>query len=511
MFLFLYYLVSPDKGKQRMKRIFFVMLAGAALFWGCQTTEIQPDPALPVTLYKQFSMSEANPNSSDQLSNEAVDNRILKNPEKWWQALGSEDLNRLIDQALESNFDLKTLDARLAQAQANISKAEAAFFPGVDFSFGGQKKHTRIKTGSSSTALTDASHSWDSSLSSAYSPDVWGEAKADKMTMAMVHQAAIQDLNAARFDVTVSMAQAWVDIIAIRNKKQILSRQIKTNYIVLELLRLRFANGKATALDISQQQEAISEINAQLPLLEKQEQILLHSLALLAGQTTARGIELKTVRLDQSLPIPDVGIPADLLENRSDIQAAKMRLLAAQWDIQAAKADLMPSFNLTARALFSSGKLDLLFQNWVAALAASISGPLFDGGQRRAEIERVKAVVQEKVSLYAGVVAKAVFEVEDSLVSIQKQDEYVTLLEQELRINQMTLRDALIQYQNGQSSYLNYLIAQAGVQRLERQLAGEQAICVKERIRLFKALGGKGLSEMQTPGENTDFPGEKLE
>ncbi|MBU1194329.1 MAG: efflux transporter outer membrane subunit [Proteobacteria bacterium] len=491
-----------------MRRIFFVMLAGMLIFSGCKTTETQTDVSVSIPLSGQFSMSAENKPSPGELPDDfprkSIDKRqdtdTVLNPEPWWQFLGSDDLDHLIEQALVLNFDLKTLDARLAQARATISKTDAAFFPLLDFSFGGQKKHTRIKTSSGSSPRTDGSHSWDGSLSGSYSPDVWGEYDADKKAALMSHDAAAQDLSAFRFELTVNIVQTWVDIIAARHKKQILHEQIKTNDTVLKLLKLRFRNGKATALDISQQQEAIAEVNAQLPLLEKQEQVLIHALALLSGKTTADGIQLKTVAFDQFSPLPDIGIPSDLLKNRSDIQAARMRLLSATWDIKAAKADLLPSFSLTARALFSSGKLDLLFQNWVATLAASIAGPLFDGGQRHAEIERVKAVVQEKVNLYAAVVARAVFEVEDSLISIQKQDQYVRLLEQELAIARVALRDALVQYQNGKSSYLNYLTAQAGVQRLERQLAGEQSSCVKERIGLYKSLGGKGASGIHPSG-----------
>ena len=69
-------------------------------------------------------------------------------------------------------------------------------------------------------------------------------------------------------------------------------------------------------------------------------------------------------------------------------------------EVKAARADLMPSFSLSAQALFSSGELDLLFHNWVASLAASVAGPLFDGGLRKAEVERARAAAMEQVSIF---------------------------------------------------------------------------------------------------------------
>ena len=109
----------------------------------------------------------------------------------------------------------------------------------------------------------------------------------------------------------------------------------------------------------------------------------------------------------------------------------------------------------------------------------------------RSEVKRAKAAAQEQLSLYAQIVAKAILEVEDSLVSIQKQEAYIQLLEGELSVVRLTLKDAMIQYQNGQSSYLSYLIAWTRIERLERQLVGERATIIKDRIELHRALGWK--------------------
>jgi outer membrane protein TolC len=289
--------------------------------------------------------------------------------------------------------------------------------------------------------------------------------------------------------VTADVVETWIDIISARNKKRILDHQIQINTTLLDLQRLRFVNGKANALDVSQQREALAEAGSQVPLLEKQEQLMLNRLAFLSGKAIANAVVLTSTQMPEPLPLPRVGIPSDLLTNRPDVQAAGMRLSSALWEVTAAKADLLPAFHLTAQALFSSGTLDLLFHNWVATLAGSIAGPILDGGLRRAEVERVKAVVDEQVSEYARTVAHAIFEVEDLLVTIQKQAAYIRLLEEELEVVRLTLKDARVQYQNGKSSYLAYLIAWTSIERLERQLVGERATLIKEQIQLYRSLG----------------------
>ncbi len=456
-----------------MRSVIFALLAGCLLFSGCRTTAPVQDAALPFTLSESFSLD-----SGTQLP-----------LEHWWLFLDSEELNHLMAQALEHNFDLQILSARIDQARAAEAKSAAALFPTLNFSAGGQRKGTQVKPSAGSSSRYDGSHSWNSSLSGDYTADIWGEADADRKVQALGHQAAQQDLRATTLEITVRIAEAWVDIIAARSRHQILERQVETNKTLLELLKLRFVNGRASALEVSQQQEALAEARAQLPLIEKQERLLLNQLALLTGKPGILPLQIQTRDLPETAALPKTGYPSDLLQNRPDIQAAQLRLAATQWDITAAKADLLPSFTLTAQALFSSGKLDLLFHNWVATLAGSIAGPLFDGGLRRAEVDRLEAVARERLNQYAAAVAGAVLEVETALISIQKQDEYIRLLKEELAVARIALKDARVQHQNGQSSYLNYLVIWSGIQRLERQLVSESASAVKERIRLQAALG----------------------
>ncbi len=462
-----------------MRSICVVMLVIVFLVSGCKTVEPELKAPVPVKVPDSFSI---------ELSGEET-------TAYWWMSFYSDELNTLIKDAIDNNFDLQVLKTKIDQAEASVRKEAAADVPGFGFSFGGEKRRTKIKTDTSAESTYKNSHSWDGSLTGTYTADVWGEIEAEQQSKRSDLKAAVEDLSFSTLELSADVAETWVDIIASRNEKNILDNQIRINKTLLELQKLRYANGKANALDVSQQREALAEANSQVPLLERQEGLLLNSLAFLIGKARPDTIKISTRKLPEPVPLPRVGIPSDVLKNRPDIIAAKHRLSSAQWEISAAKADFLPSFELTAKALFSSGELDLLFHNWVATLAASIAGPVFDGGVRKAELERVKAAAQEQLNLYAKTVAGAIREVEDSLIKIEKQDAYIQLLEEELSVARITLKDARIQYLNGQSSYLNVLSTWTSIERLERQLVGERATYIKDRIGLHKALGWKGTSK----------------
>lgn len=462
-----------------------VLLVG---LFGCGTKSVKTDVPLSFEMPKAYLYQ-----ASGQIQFEG---------KKWWHCFENKELNHLIDQALAHNFEIRVLKSRVQQAEAAVRQIKASFFPTLDFSFGGDRTHTRTKTDTSTK--TDGSHSWDASLGAVFTPDIWGKLSAQQKAKVYELEAARKDLDLAVLELTQTISENWLDIITVREKQKILARQVENNKTLLKLQKLRFVNGRASALEVSQQQEALAQASAQVPVLAKQEATLLNTLVYLCGRPDSPAIAVTTKGLPELKQFPSQGVPADLLEKRPDIKAAQLRFLSSQWNIKAAERNRFPDLRLTAQALFSNGALDLLFHNWVASLAASLAGNVFDGGVKTSIIEQNQAAAGERAALYAQVVAQAVREVEDSLVNIRHQDAYVELLEKELATARVTLKDALVQYRNGQSSYLNYLTTWTKIQSLERSLQGEKASAVKARISLFRSLGWTVPPETQNTGHKSD-------
>jgi len=411
-------------------------------------------------------------------------------PDRWWRAFNSRELNSLVKEALSNNFDIQTAWAKLRQADAIARKAGAALMPTVNYDAGAEQKRLQTQLSGNGDKSTREEQSWHMGLAASYEVDLWGRLHSQRQAEMFNFQAAREDLDAAAVTVSAKVVETWVDILAVRRKITILNNQIQMNVTLLDLQKLRFSNGIANALDVSQQRETLAAAKAELPLLQLSERRFLNSLILLTGKASAGELELKQNILPDLIPVPPAGLPADLLASRPDVRAAGLRLRSADWEISAARADRLPAMTLSAQAAFSSAGRDLLFDNWVTGLAAAITGPLFDAGKRKAEVERTRAVAEEFLAGYAKIVAGAVKEVEDSLVTENRQREYIDLLKNRLAAARLTLKNAGIEYRNGQSDYLSYLVAWISIQNLERQLVGEQAILIKNRVALYRTLGG---------------------
>nr|WP_321402337.1 efflux transporter outer membrane subunit [uncultured Desulfobacter sp.] len=456
-----------------------IVLMSVVFIAGCNL--IGPDPAavMPVELPDAYVHQTETPTPGTDSDNSVGG---------WWLAFDVDELSDLIQAGLGANHDLKVLKARADQALAKVKSEKSNLGPTLDYSLGGEQKYSQSKT-SGQSIVSDNNHSYSAALNAGYTIDLWGKNRADVSARELEYLAAVQDLADGALTLSTEIADTWVDIVSVRTRMQLLNRQIAANRMTLKLLELRYINGMATALDVSQQRQALAQVLSAMPLLEKEEKQLGNAMGLSLGRTPGTPVGVSTTELPRTFLAPQPGIPADLLENRPDIRAARMRLDAAALDVESAKADLLPELTLSASAAFSSGTLDLLFQNWVVSLGAALAGPLLDAGERKAEIERTRAVVREEVNTYAKTVAGAIGEVEDALVAIDRQNAYIDLLEQQLLAVKVTLQDARVQYLNGQSSYLNYLSAWASMESLERQLVSERATYVKERIALYNVTG----------------------
>ena len=451
----------------------FIIMTGILVFAGCTT--FQPKTS-------HLSLSAIPESYSLYSGNESIQNQ-------WWKAFNSEELNSLVEEALSGNFDILTAWSRLKQADALARQAGANLMPSLNYSGSAQKSWQQTKGDDTGTSRTD-SESFSTGLAASYEIDLWGRLSALRKSQVLEFNAARDDLDAAAVTVTAKVVSTWIDILSTRRQIAILNEQIRINENLLELENLRFANGKASALDLSQQREALAAAKARRPSLQLAEQQSLNALAILLGRSSSQELSVEQQDLPALISVPDTGLPADLLASRPDVRAAGLRLFSSDWQVSAAKADRFPSISLSANGVFSSDSFDLLFSNWVSTLAASITGPLFDSGKRSAEVDRLKAVAEASLTSYAQTVAEAIQEVEDGLITEKRQNEYIALLEDQLNASRLTLKDARLQYINGQDNYLSYLTAWTSVQSLERQVVSERATLIKNRVDLYRAVGG---------------------
>ncbi len=422
---------------------------------------------------------------------------------QWWLNFGAVELNRLIDTGLADNLSLRETWARLAQSRAVAARTGASRYPDLTGSASAgtsrSQSDTRAATGAEAFSL---------GLASSYELDLWGRLQAERQTAALDVAAAREDLNTGAITLAAEIASRWLGIISSRQQKALLEKQLRANETILELVELRFRNAMVSALDVYQQKQLVENVQAEIPLVEEKERLRRHELAVLLGKPPGADLKITADRFPDLPALSAVGLPAGLLSARPDIRAAGRRLEAADWQIAAARANRLPAISLSAQARYGeSDDLDTLFDTWLFNLSASLTAPLLDGGRRKAEVERTRAVVDQKLAAYRDTVLNAVKEVEDALVSEEKQQAHITGLRQIIATAQKALEEASVRYRNGISDYLPVLSQLLSVQSLENKLILRQENRLAIRIALHRALGGAWPTELLPPDDATQRTG----
>lgn len=413
----------------------------------------------------------------------------------WWTTWNSPELDGLIETALTNGFSIQAAEARLRQAAATARREAADLVPEISLDAGGAYRE-REQDG-----VTAETETYSLGLAGSYEIDLWGRVRSVADAARAEFDASREDVRTAQITLAGEVAETWIDLLVQRSQLSLLQGQLETSRKTLDLLELRFRNALSTSLDVFQQRQVVGEVEALIPLAEANIGVLERRLAILLGVPPATPPAVGADGLPEPPPLPDPGLPADLLAHRPDIRAAGYRLVAAGERVQAARAARLPALRLTAGAGYESEDLSTLFDNWLANLAGNLALPLIDGGSRRAEVSRIEALRDERLVAYRQAVFEAFAEVENALVREAKQVEHLAATERQLAAARNGLEEAAYRYRNGLQDYLAVLTQLVSVQRLEREEVARRGQRLQYRVALHRALGGVAADEAADPME----------
>lgn len=458
--------------------LLIILLSQPLLICGCMDLRPEHVDPVPANLPNHFTLYNT------------ADDSLLP----WWNSFNNSELNQLIKSGLTDNLNLQEAWARLSQVRALAARSKADQYP--DLWVDGTGAHLRTD---SSETRQQTNDNFGLGLNTGYEIDLWGRVQAKVRGAELDLYATREDVNGLMLSLSSMIGEAWVELLSQRQQQQQLTQELELNTKLLELIEMRFTMSRASALDVYQQGQTVTALKGGLIISRARRQLQLNQLALLTGRSATTDLQLIQVEFPKISDLPPTGLPADLLAGRPDIRAAGLRLQSANWHVAAARADRLPKISLGGAVNYTSTALDILLDNWILKLAASLTGPIFDGGYRRAEVERSRAVVDERLAAYRGTVLTAIREVEDALAREQQYRDFLTNIDQQLQLTRMAYREATRRYLNGLIDFLPVLREQINLITFQLDRIQTGADLLKARIGLYKALGGSWMKEMVEP------------
>ncbi len=404
----------------------------------------------------------------------------------WWQAFGSSQLQPLLDEALAANPDLRITAERVRQAAILLENAGAARLPTANL--GGNTGWRRSDDGRG-TAIDG--ESTGASLAIAYEVDLWGRLAAGVEAARADLAASRYDLDAARLSLATGVAATYFQYLSLQTRLGIARENLAIAERVLAIVEARYRNGAASVLDVSRQRATVLAQRAAIDPLAVQARQTLTALAVLLGRAP-QPLPLSEERLEH-LAVPGIaaGLPAELLVRRPDLASAEARLAAADADVAAARAALLPAIELSGSSGLATAALaSLANPASTLALTASLAHTVFDGGRLRNQVALSRSQREQLVQTYRQAVHTALKEVEDALGNAARdrlQEDTQLLIREEAR---RSLRLAELRYREGVDDLLTVLDAQRTLFQAEDQLAQLRLARLADALDLYKALGG---------------------
>jgi len=404
-------------------------------------------------------------------------------PDRWWTVFESERLNALVDTATASNFTLRTAWQRLQAAEAVVDREDGALYPDLEASGRAEQR------GGTDDAFAVGGN-LELGLSSTYEVDLWGRIRSRVEAEALRAEATRADYQTAALSVSAEVVRTWAQWAEARSQRRLVDSQIETNVTVLELLENRLEAGQVRSPDVLRQRQLVESTREQRAAVETRVQVLEHRLAVLLGRPPQAGVGAPPDTLPAPPPLPEAGVPTDLVQRRPDVQSAFRRLKAADRDLAAAISDQYPRLTLSASGSTIAGSATDLFETWAYSFAGNLLAPLFRGGELRAEVDRTEAVRTQRLFEYGQTILTAFQEVEDALIREQQQRTQIRQLEEQVDLARQSYQQLRVQYLNGTTDYLDVLTALDEVQQLRRDRLSAKLTLVLDRIALYRALAG---------------------
>ena len=289
----------------------------------------------------------------------------------WYKKYNESYLNKLVDQALANNYDLKTAALNVESAYANLGLNRADLFPTLSGSVGGSR-------GRDISTSSNWSKTYSSGFNVSYELDLFGKIRSAVNSSEWSAKASEFDLENARLTLINSVVSGYFEMLYLNDSLK-WTRQNLSDYREIEkIIKAKYDYGKSEQLDYRQIKNSILGLENRVLEIQKNiednrkymRNLISSSMQFSDNTNSISSIKFQGVDLD---------VPYTALSNRPDIRAAISRLNSSFYDNQTAQLNFFPSINLGAGlSSGQAGRADDSFKLNFLSGNVSISLPFLD-------------------------------------------------------------------------------------------------------------------------------------
>lgn len=319
-------------------------------------------------------------------------------------------LRECCDYAVEHNISVKQQENQLRQRELQLETAKSQRLPdlnasaGQNFSFGRglTAQNTYTNTNTSSTSL-----SLGTSVPLFTGFQIPNQIKLNRLNL----DAAMQNLEKAKNDIRMQVAQAYVQILYNMEMADVARRQIDIDSMQVVRLQAMVDNGKASGAQLSQQEATLAQSRLTATQADNNLQLAYLSLTQLLELPTPDGFSvvrptIQKIQMTQNTLMSPDAIYAEALTIKPEVQSAQLAVSAAERNVDIAKAGNYPTLSLsggmgtnyyTTSGFKSDGLSKQLKNNFSQYIGLNLNVPIFNRYQTRNSIRSAQIDQQNQL------------------------------------------------------------------------------------------------------------------
>ncbi|MCX8084862.1 MAG: TolC family protein [Calditerrivibrio sp.] len=429
------------------------------------------------------------PNIPEQIKIAHFSSNIdLKN--NWWEELNDPILNRLIEDGLKNNKEIKTAEMKIDIALATLGIEKATLYPET-------KASSNIARQSVSQEVSPYKKSVDNyfnlGASLSYELDFWGKLKAQREIAKSNLKISVFDKQHIANSLVATIANIYIQIRANEKVLSLLDKHEKLHEETVAFRKKQLELGVISEYIFEQANALLLNIKNQRLQIIENTNILKNSLSFLVSKDpqTLTNFDINTTTADLTPFSLPTNLPSTFLLKRPDINAAIEKIISANYNIAVAKSLYFPNITLTANTGFASSDLTNIAQSsanfW--NIGSIIYLPIFDFGKIKNTVRKSELSRDIEVINYEKTVENAFKEVNEALIKIRSIYTRLEHKKDELNSHKKLLEISKKYFETGKTSILDLIEAERNYISKEVEMITLKKELILSQIEFYKALG----------------------
>lgn len=417
---------------------------------------------------------------------------------KWWEKFEDDNLTKNLITVYHNNYDLKNTTLKIQESEKLVKMQFAQELPSLNFSGEVIRNLQAPRQQFGNMVIPKYSqYNYYLPLTASYEIDIWGtnrlKTQSQKEQLEIIKQAQ----KATYITITSNFATDYFNLIKADKMLDIQEELVNIQEKIVALITEKYQIGLCSINDVLYEEKFLTTLKEERNRHKLTKELLQETLKvyLVNQEGDIPHNNYEDVIILQNIPQE---YSSTIIENRPDFKQEEANIKRIGFDVQIAKREFLPKFNIFGQIGLNAYHLSSMFnspsQFFNAGILPSID--LFSGGRKIAFLKLKKYQYQEALNDYQKTILEGIKEINSGLLeyktAINNYTECSNRLKTQNKIYNLTKEKNII----GTSNSLDLLYAKESYLITQKEEVSSKINSLISIIGLYKATGGVDLYKL---------------